>query len=249
MRRCLFAGLAILMLVGGCAEGAGEITTMPDPETTTLPDSQATTTPVPATTTMSSPTVVGALALGFSPWQEGALVPPAPRSVSFLLLSEGGEISKELRDPRNAPITVVDDEVVTGELSEQPNWEFAVLYIEFEIALDPGDYELLAVEVNDPRWWSGTVSMLTGRPRLTVSDSGCTYVGTLNFNYYRLPPGSLADQENMAADVARSTGIEYFTLVESGGFFGDSTYLDVPPTEERPESAAGCIVLAPEWQS
>jgi len=222
MRRCLFAGLVVLLTAAGCTDNAAETTAMP------------------------GSVVVGSLALGFSPWQEGAVVPPELRSVSFVLLSDGVELLRELRDPDRDIVNVVDDEVVAGELDEQPDWESAILYFDFEIALEPGEYELVSLEVNDPGWSSDPVSLLTGSPKFTVADSGCTYIGLLNFNFYRLPPGSIDEQERMAGAVAASTGVEYFTLLETGSFFGDSIDLGVPSADLRPESAAECTVHGAE---
>lgn len=261
MYRFLFPAIVVLLVVGACAGGGAESSTTAEattlatvtttrPPTTTTTTSTTTTTAAPTTTTtVPRPTVTGSLALGFVPWQSGAQVPPAPRSVSFVLLSDGVEIMRELLDPEEDTVYVVDDEVVVGDLGEQPNWELALFHVDFGIVLEPGEYELVALEVDDPGWSSNPVSLLTGRPRFSVTDTPCTYIGLLTFIFYRLPAGSIEEQKSMAGEVVASAGVEYFTLLETGGLFGESANLSVPSAEERPEDAAECVVHGAEWQS
>ena len=254
MSRFLIPAWFVLLLAGGCADVAAESSTTTSvattlPPITTTTTSMTTTTAAPTTTTtVPRPAVTGSLALGFVPWQSDAQMPPAPRSVSFVLLSDGVEIRRELRDPGKDTEYLVDDEVITGELGEQPNWELAILYVDFGIALEAGEYELVALEVDDPEWSSNPVSLVTGRPRFSVTDTPCTYIGLLTFIFYRLPAGSIDEQQSMAGEVAASTGVEYFTLLETGSLFGESANLSVPSAEERPEDAADCAVQEAEWQ-
>ena len=156
---------------------------------------------------------------------------------------------RELRDPEEDTVYFVDDEVVVGDLGEQPNWELALFHVDFGIVLEPGEYELVALEVDDPGWSSTPVPLLTGRPRFSVTDTPCTYIGLLTFIFYRLPAGSIEEQQSMIDEVAASAGVEYFTLLETGSMFGESANLSVPSAEERPEDAAECVVHGAEWQS
>jgi len=264
MYRFLFPAFAVLLVVGACAGGAAEssttaeattlatVTTTRPPTTTTTTTTMSTTTTTAApttTTTVPRPTVTGSLALGFVPWQSGAQVPPAPRSLSVVLLSDGVEIMRELLDPEEDTVYVVDDEVVVGDVGEQPNWELAIFHFDFGIVLEPGEYELLSLEVKDPGWSSNPVMLPTGRPRFSVTDTPCTYIGLLNFTFYRLPPGSVEEQKSMADEVAASAGVQFFTLLQTGSLFGESANLSVPSAEERPEDAAECVVHGAEWQS
>jgi hypothetical protein len=144
-------------------------------------------------------------------------------------------------------LTYVDDELVNGEFSPPSDWETVLFFIDFAVDLEPGEYELLRLEIDDPDWGSG-IPILTGNPSFTVADSGCTYIGLLNFNLYRLPPGSFEEQQVMASEASATLGVEILMMfLGAGSLFGESANAFVPEESERPDSALGCAVQGAEF--
>ena len=140
----------------------------------------------------------------------------------------------------------IDDEIVAEGFEPPADWSEAYYLLDFRVELAPGAYEIVSLEIDDPEWGSD-VPILTGRPIVTVEASGCTYLGVLYFNLYRLAPGTLEQQQAVAAEAAGELGVEIFmTFLLAGSLFGESAGAFIEE-EGPPDWATGCTVHEAEF--
>jgi hypothetical protein len=130
-----------------------------------------------------------------------------------------------------------------GDAEPQPDWEYSAVVLPFTIHLEPGEYDLQSIVVDDAGWNPDSVTLLVGGPTFTVGESPCTYVGAIGFDFYRLPPGTIDGQTDGVNEIMEAFELEgslYLQPLESGSFILESGNAGLPPEDERPESAADC---------
>ena len=162
--------------------------------------------------------VLGTLALAFVPI-EGATAPEPPMDLTLAMrhLPGGQEIRLRLADS----FAVWDNDTATS-------------YQNFLLALPPGSYQILGIEVLAPSLSDKKVLLPLG-PSFVVENTGCVYLGRIRSELLRLPPASLATSTEMAVAIAESRGLKQLGFFYSvkGALIVSSIFVDTPPETGR----------------
>jgi hypothetical protein len=166
------------------------------------------------------PEVLGNFQVGFIPYNENAVLPEPPIDVTLIIepLAGGSTVRHKITDPAGG----------------------------FALSLSPGEYEILTLEVEAPAMSPDPFDLLTGRPKFTVPDKGCTYVGRIFIFYFRLPAGSLDEQMALVQELAQTGKSVYLIYLESGSLVPESAGVDLPDESERIQGAENCTIQLAE---
>ena len=125
-------------------------------------------------------------------------------------------------------------------------WSLSIL--DFAIALEPGEYTITLLSVKHVDLADEQITLFIDPTirfmRFTVPESGCSYIGRIFVNYYRLPP--LEPFE--AINVFKKLRAPYMKLLSTGGIVSESAAIERAPPDERPEGSKDCIVEMAEWE-
>ena len=204
------------------------------PTPTLTPTSTSTSTPA-ASPTPSLPKVMGKIQIHFAPIDDDVIIPEPPYELAMII----------------SPVTS-EKEIRIQTTDEDGN---------FVAYLEPGTYTVDTVIVEDDDLNEEPVEFSTDLPELVVPSEPCSYAGSFKFSIVRLPPGSFAEQIEMAQQIAKKYGEGIgVKMFETGSFLvpaiseikGSGMCPDLPDTPEGfnwkylPESSLA--VLAPnEW--
>ncbi|HSF85431.1 MAG TPA: hypothetical protein VLG28_07220 [Acidimicrobiia bacterium] len=179
------------------------------------------------------------------PFGEGVTRPAPPASVTLNLSTADGSIDAELELPQDVVLMMGDEPV--EDLDDQEGWQSAVMVLPFTADLDPGNHLISSITVEDAAWHDEPVVLSTVEAALSlgaefnVAEAGCTYVGDFSFVFWRLPPGSVEEQSDMAVDLSTEMNLTlYMVPSESGTFLLDRFEHDMPPPEAYLEFATEC---------
>ena len=132
-----------------------------------------------------------------------------------------------------------------------PGWVFvpdiaSLSILDFALALEPGEYRITFLRAQHDELADKQITLLLGGGgiRFTVPESGCSYIGRIYVNYFRLPHFTPAEQ---LAYVGERFGEIFFINLYSGSLVGESGALDRAPRDERPEGSEKCTVKMAEW--
>lgn len=115
----------------------------------------------------------------------------------------------------------------------------AVQGYQFHLTLPPGRYRVQLVSLDNAHLSPHPFAAPAGGPAFTVPPTGCAYIGMISIVYYRLPPGTVAQQETVAAQLARGKAA-YFTYLKTGGLLPDTASITLPPPGQRPPGSRAC---------
>ena len=177
------------------------------------PTPKPTPTPTPTPSPTPSLTTLGNLQIAFVPATKEVKPPTPPVAVSMVIKPDAGGANVKQAIPESGG--------------------------GFSLALGPGSYKLVALEITAPSMSANAFQVPTGGPSFTVPAAGCVYIGRIFFAYYRMPKGTFEEQTALFKPLFGREDIT-FIFLESGGLIGNEAGVTLPPAAERVEGSAGC---------
>lgn len=211
------ATLTILAVLLPLAAACGNSAPHTQPATTAA-TTRPPVTASPATTRPAG--VYGDLRLGFVPATSAATAPVPPIAVSLVVRAV----------PGGAETTWT-----TADAPDVQGFQFQLT------GLPPGRYSLQALRLRSASLDPKTITVPTAGPGFTVPGSGCAYIGLIYVVYYRLPPGTLNQQDAVAARLANGK-TAYYVYLKTGGLLGDTAGVGSLPAGKRPAGSGSCAV-------
>ncbi|MCH9010324.1 MAG: hypothetical protein IIC21_06855, partial [Chloroflexi bacterium] len=115
---------------------------------------------------------------------------------------------------------------------------------DFAIALEPGEYRITFLRAQHVDLANKQITLFIGHGgiRFTAPESGCSYIGRIFVNYYRLPPLDFSE----TLDLIKNLGEGILSNLKTGGIFSESAAIDRAPPDERPEGSENCNIKMAE---
>ena len=132
-----------------------------------------------------------------------------------------------------------------------PGWVFvpdiwSLTILDFALALEPGEYRTVLLGVEHVDLDSKQITLFIDPTirfiRFTVPETGCSYIGRIFVNYYRLPPLDFSE----TLDLIKNLGEGILSNLKTGGIFSESAAIDRAPPDERPEGSENCNIKMAE---
>jgi len=153
------------------------------------------------------------------------------------------------------------------EVITDPDPESSLLYkntiLDFSLALEPGEYKIVRLIGQHPELGDDPVSFpqfrvaFGGRARIatlsfTVPNSGCIHIGRLSTTYFRVSPGSRAEQDRVLDRIANEIrDTVYYVYLKTGSVVAKSAEIKrlFIGGEEWSEEAKsrGCTSALTKW--
>ena len=165
--------------------------------------------------------VIGTVSIGFVP-TDLATVPKPPVNLSVII--------KNFKDGSELKFNISDS---------SPQWEvkkneYAASHQNFNFYLRPGNYEIIALELEAGSLSISDFSLVTAGPRFTVPEGNCVYIGRITLMYMRLPPGSHAQTMSLVKTMAKDLEQGFFTTyLTKGSLINTSHAVDIPAQQSH----------------
>jgi hypothetical protein len=169
--------------------------------------------------------VLGTITLGFAPTAlASSPEPPIHLTLSIKPQAGGLDIKHPIADP--SPVWQSHGEVVSTHQN-------------FNLSLAPGDYRIMALEVQASSLADASFVLPVGGPSFTVPEGNCVYIGRIGFFYTRLPPGSAAKALAATQMIAEERGRPAALMVylHKGALIPTARSIDQPTEVERTPAA------------
>ena len=167
--------------------------TPPKTSTPTLPPTSTSTLTPTSSPTPSLPKIMGKIQLNIVPLEDNAILPKPPHELSMTI----------------SP-TASDEEIRIQASDPDGN---------FTAYLEPGKYIVKSVIMKDDELSDAEVGFDAKPTNFNVPSEPCSYVGSFTFSIGRLPPGSIAEQIEMAQQLAKKTRVDFMVkMFEEGSF-------------------------------
>lgn len=220
------------------------------PAATQVPDATPTPIPVPiqeaAPSTPIPPTVYGVLEVGFEPRGSGTVAPEPPIDAAFVIESVNGKTSI---------IWITDSDPGTGSFVNRRT------ILDFGLVLDPGEYIITNLIGQHPELYDEPVSFPSFRVALSnlykfatlefiVPETGCIHIGRISATYFRVSPGSRAEQDRVIEQIIREIrGTANYVYLSAGSIVAKSARHETLDREEWINEAKtrDCRAARPKW--
>ena len=208
------------------------------PTKTSTPTLRPTSTPTLTPTsspTPALPKIMGKIQVNIVPLEDNTVVPKPPHELAMII----------------SP-TASDEEIRIQASDSDGN---------FTAYLEPGTYIVKSVIMKDDELGDDEIDFDSEPANVKVPSAPCSYAGSFTFSIGRFPPGSIAEQIDMAQRFAKKMGVNFMVkMYEEGSFIspaaikiaGEGACPEMPPAPEGfnwkflPESSLA--VLAPiDW--